>query len=210
MKIKLFLTLATLLIAGPSVLAQSNAAGGGQAAPATGGAVGGQVPKMKVAIVDSDAFKERVGELKIKYDKLVSEFESQRQQLQSMQTKLAAQQQTLQEGKNLTPQQAQKLSEDIEQQKKLYDRTLEDSQTAAQKREREETGAILEKLMKFLGSYCAKNGITAVFDLRRLQETRLVVYAADAANITEDFIKEYNKANPSAAAAAPATSPAKP
>ncbi|MBO0801081.1 MAG: hypothetical protein J2P31_19870, partial [Blastocatellia bacterium] len=127
MKVKLFLTLATLLIAGPSVLAQANAAGGGQAQP-TGGAVGGQVPKMKVAIVDSDAFTERIGELKVKYDKLRSEFSSQTQQLQSMQTKLSAQQQTLQEGKNLTPQQAQKLSDDIAQQKKLYDRTLEDSQ----------------------------------------------------------------------------------
>ncbi|MBO0723581.1 MAG: OmpH family outer membrane protein [Blastocatellia bacterium] len=202
MKIKLFLTLATLLLSGTSVLAQSNAAGSG--------AVGGQVPKMKVAIVDSDAFKERIGELKIKYDKLRTEFSSQAQQLQSMQAKLSAQQQTLQEGKNLTPQQAQKLSEDIEQQKKLYDRTLEDTQAAADKRQKEETEAILQKLTKFLNDYCTKNGITAVFDLRRSLETQLVVYWAEGANITEDFIKEYNKANPSAAAAAPATSPAKP
>ncbi|MBO0798746.1 MAG: OmpH family outer membrane protein, partial [Blastocatellia bacterium] len=123
---------------------------------------------------------------------------------------LSAQQQTLQEGKNLTPQQAQKLSEDIAQQKKLYDRTLEDSQAAAQKREKEETDAIKQKIGKFLNDYCNKNGITAVFDLRRLQETQLVVYAADAANITEDFIKEYNKANPSAATVTTASSPAKP
>ncbi|MFN8002850.1 MAG: hypothetical protein U0X75_17750 [Acidobacteriota bacterium] len=47
---------------------------------------------------------------------------------------------------------------------------------------------------------CAKNGITHVFDARRLQETGMVVYAAATANITDDFIKEYNKANPVQAA----------
>jgi outer membrane protein len=205
MKIKLPLTLAFLLFAVSSGFAQ--AAGGGQAAKPAGGAVGGQVPKMKVAIVDSLAFKQKVAELKVKYDKLETEFQSRAQQLQSMQSKLSAQEKTLQEGKNLTPQQSQKLSDDIEQQKKLYNRTLEDSEAAARKREQEETEAIYDKLTKFLDEYCTKNGITAVFDLRRLQETRVAVYAADSANITEDFIREYNKSNQSAA---PAASPAKP
>jgi outer membrane protein len=205
MSIKLPLTLAFLLFAASSVFAQ--AAGGGQAAKPSGGAVGGQVPKMKVAIVDSLAFKQKVAELKVKYDKLETEFQSRAQQLQSMQSKLSAQEKTLQEGKNLTPQQSQKLSDDIEQQKKLYNRTLEDSEAAARKREQEETEAIYDKLTKFLDEYCTKNGITAVFDLRRLQETRVAVYAADSANITEDFIREYNKSNQSAA---PAASPAKP
>lgn len=201
MKIKLHLGLVFLLCAGASVFAQS---------AGSGGAVGGQVPKLKVAIVDSLAFQQKVAELKVKYDKLESEFQSRATQLQSMQTKLAAQEKTLQENKNLTPQQAQKLSEDIEQQKKVYNRALEDAESAAQKREQEETKDVVEKLTKFLDQYCAKNGITAVFDLRRLQETRIVVYAADAANITEDFIKEYNKANPSTAAAVPTPSSAKP
>jgi Skp family chaperone for outer membrane proteins len=205
MKIKLLLTMAFLLIAGSSVLAQESAGSGQAAKP--GGVSGGPVPKMKIAIVDWQIFKIRVGELKAKYDKLEAEFQGRRQQLQSMQTKLEAQNKTLQEGKNLTPQQTQKLTEDIEQQKKLYNRTLEDSEVEARKREQEETEAIYEKLSKFLDQYCVKNGITTVFDLRRLQETSLVVYAAEPANITEDFIKEYNKSNPSSA---PAPSTPKP
>jgi outer membrane protein len=198
MKIKLLLTMAVLLIAGSSVLGQTGSAGSGQAAkPSGGGEAGGPVPKMKIAIVDSRAFQEKVGELKVKYDKLATELQGRRQQLQGMQSKLEAQNKTLQEGKNLTPQQAQKLTEDIEEQKKLYNRTLEDSEGFARKREQEETDAIYEKLTKFLSDYCVKNGITAVFNLSRLQETRVIVYAAETANITEDFIKEYNKANPS-------------
>ncbi len=205
MKFNLLLTMAFLLIAGPSVLAQESAGSGQAAKP--GGVSGGPVPKMKIAIVDWQIFKIRVGELKVKYDKLEVEFQGRRQQLQAMQNKLEAQNKTLQEGKNLTPQQAQKLTEDIEQQKKLYNRTLEDSEGEARKREQEETEAIYDKLSKFLDQYCVKNGITTVFDMRRLQETRLVVHAADAANITEDFIKEYNKSNPSSA---PAPSTPKP
>lgn len=207
MKIKLLLTIAFLLIAGPSALAQSESAGSGQAAKQPGAAPGGPIPKMKVAIVDSLIFREKVGELKAKYEKLDVEFQSRRQQLQSMQAKLEAQEKTLQEGKNLTPQQAQRLTEDIEEQKKLYNRTLEDSEQMARKREQEETDAIYEKVLKALSQYCVKNGITTVFDMRRLQDTRLVVFAVESANITEDFIKEYNKTNPSAA---PAASTAKP
>jgi outer membrane protein len=214
MKSKLLMTIAVLLIAGSSVVAQTGSAGSGQAAKQSGGEAGGPatkaggpVPKMKVAIVDWQIFKVRVGELKAKYDKLDTEFQGRRQQLQSMQTKLEAQNKTLQEGKNLTPQQAQRLTEDIEEQKKLYNRTLEDAETMARKREQEETDAIYEKLSKSLNDYCVKNGITTVFDLRRLQETRLVVYASETANITEDFIKEYNKANPSAAPAASTPKP---
>ena len=59
-----------------------------------------------------------------------------------------------------------------------------------------ETEAIYEKLSKFLDQYCSKNGITTVFDARRLQETGVVVYAAPMANVTKDFVTEYNKANP--------------
>jgi Skp family chaperone for outer membrane proteins len=208
MKIKLLLTIAVLLIAGSSVLAQTGSAGSGQAAKPSGGeAGGGPIPKMKVAIVDQRLFQERVGELKAKYDKLQAEFQGRSQELQAMQTKLEAQNKTLQESKTLTPQQAQKLTEDIEEQKKLYNRTLEDSQVLARKREQEETDAIYEKLFKFLDQYCVRNGITAVFDLRRLADTRMVVYAAEAAYITDDFIKEYNKANPSTAPATPAAKP---
>src|SRR5215470_8693411 len=103
MKIKLLLTLTIMLVAGLNVFAQTGTTADGQGAKPAGGAVGGQVPKMKVAIVDVLAFREKVGELKIKYDKLQTEFGPRAQQLESMKTKLAAQERTLAENKNLTP-----------------------------------------------------------------------------------------------------------
>ncbi|MCG3163012.1 MAG: hypothetical protein JMDDDDMK_04389 [Acidobacteria bacterium] len=189
MKMKLLLTLALLLMTAPGAFAQ---------------AAGGAGAKVKIAIVDVLAFREEVLELKAKYDKLQTEFAAKYRDLESMQNKIAAQQKVLEENRNLTAQQVQKLTDEIEQLKKEFNRTREDSESMAQKREKEETEAIYDKLSKFLDQYCAKNGITTVFDARRLQETGVVVYAAPAANITKTFVSEYNKANPVQAAAAPA------
>jgi outer membrane protein len=198
MNIKFVLILVIVLVAGPSVFAQG---GGAKPAAKPSAAADGEIPKLKVAIIDVLAFRERIAELKAKYDKLQGEFGPKYQQLQAMETKLGAQEKTLTENKGLTPQQASKLNDEFEQGKKDYQRTLEDSQVQARKREQEETEAIYEKLNKFLDQYCAKQGITHVFDARRLQETGIVVYAANSANITDEFIKEYNKAYPSPTAA---------
>jgi Skp family chaperone for outer membrane proteins len=187
MKMKLLLTLAFLLIAAPGAFAQ-----------AADGA-----PKMKVAMIDSAVFRDEVLELKAKYEKLQAEFDPKRRDLESMQSSIANKQKVAQENKTLTAQQAQKLSDEIEQLKKEYNRSLQDSQDLANKREQAETGVILEKIMKSLEQYCAKKGITHLFDARRLQDTSVVVYLAPTANITKDFISEYNKANPVQTAANP-------
>ncbi|HMV49159.1 MAG TPA: OmpH family outer membrane protein [Blastocatellia bacterium] len=195
MKTKLIPTLAALpllflllLTAGGNALAQN----------------GGQAEKLKIGIVDVLAFRDGIGELKAKYDKLQTEFATADREIQSMQTKLASQEKVLNENKNLTPQQAAKLSDEFEQGKKEYNRKVEDFQAQVRKREDDETGPIKEKLGKFLEQYCAKRNITYVFDGRALQETGIVIYAAPTANITDDFIKEYNKAYPAPAGAASA------
>lgn len=189
MKMKFLLTLAFLLIAVPGAFAQ--AAGDGAA-------------KTKVAIIDIAIFRDEVLELKAKYDKLQAEFDPKRRDLESMANSIANKQKVAQENKTLTPQQAQKLNEEIEQLKKDYNRALQDSQDLANKREKAETEDVYEKISKFFEQYCAKHGITQIFDARRLQDTGIAVYASPAANITQDFISEYNKANPAQTAANPA------
>lgn len=185
-----------LLVAATSALAQT---GAGAAAPKPTATAAAPI-KTKVAIVDVLAFRESVGELKVKYEKLQTEFASRYREVEAMQNSISTKEKVLGENKNLTPQQSGKLTEEIAQLKKDYERYVQDSQDMAQKRERAETAAIYDKLSKFLEQYCAKHSITQVFDARRLQETNLIVYAAPAANITADFVKEYNKANPAQAA----------
>jgi Skp family chaperone for outer membrane proteins len=189
MKMKFLLTLAFLLVAAPGAFAQATPDG---------------AAKPKVAIIDSAVFRTDVLELKVKYEKLEAEFAPKARDLESMGNSIATKQKVAQENKSLTPQQAQKLNEEIEQLKKEYNRALQDSQDSAGKREKAETEATFEKLSKYLEQYCAKHGITHVFDARRLQETGVVVYASPTSNITRDFISEYNKANPAQAATSPA------
>jgi len=59
------------------------------------------VPKMKVGIVDILAFRDQIGELKIKYDKLQKEFATLYQELETMQGTLANQEKVLNENKGL-------------------------------------------------------------------------------------------------------------
>lgn len=158
--------------------------------------------KMKLGIIELAAFRAEIGELKIKYEKLQTEFASKQRELESMQTSIAAKQKTLQEAQNLTQQQGAKLQEEIQSLQKEAQRKLEDAQAMAQRREQEETSAIYDKISKFLEQYCTQKGITHVLEAGRLRETALIVYAAPPAFITDDFIKEYNKANPATTAAA--------
>jgi Skp family chaperone for outer membrane proteins len=187
MKMKLLLTLAFLFLAAPGAFAQ-----------AAGGAT-----KMKLAIIDAMVFRDEVLELKAKYDKLQAEFATKARDLESMQNSIANKQKVAQENKSLTLQQAQKLNDEIEQLKREYTRSLQDSQDAYLKREKAETDDIYEKVGKFIEQYCAKQGITYLFDARRLQDTGVAVYLPPAANITKDLISEYNKANPVQTAANP-------
>jgi Skp family chaperone for outer membrane proteins len=189
MKMKLLLTLAFLFAAAPSAFAQ--AAGAGDT-------------KLKLAIIDSLLFRDEVLELKARYEKLEAEFDAKRRDLESMQSSIVSKQKVAQENKTLTPQQTQKLADEIEQLKKEYNRSLQDSRELASKREKAETEDVYAKLSKFLEQYCAKHGITYVFDARRLQETAVAVFVSKPANITGDFISEYNKANPVQTAANPA------
>lgn len=158
--------------------------------------------KAKIGIIDLAAFRTEIGELKVKYEKLQREFEPRQRELETMQSSLEAKQKALQETKTLTAQQGAKLQEDIQSLQKEVTRKTEDAQAMAQKREQEETGATYDKISNFLEQYCTQRGITQVLEAGRLRETSLVVYATPAAFITEDFVKEYNKANPAPATAA--------
>lgn len=172
-------------------------------------AASGEMPKTKVAILSFFALRDGIEELKQKYQKLQAEFAPRATTLESLQNSIESKEKVLAENKNLTPQQARKLAEEIDGLKREFERSREDAQDMARKREQEETGPVLEKISDFLEKYCQRHGITHVFDLGQLQETNAALYAAPTANITEDFIKEYNKSNPASAAPA-AGQPKKP
>jgi outer membrane protein len=68
------------------------------------------------------------------------------------------------------------------------------------------TQPVYDKVGKFLEGYCQQRGIVMVLEGGAAQQAGILIFAAQNSDITDDFIKEYNKANPAgggAAAAAP-------
>jgi outer membrane protein len=67
-----------------------------------------------------------------------------------------------------------------------------------------------EKLSKFAESYTASRGIVFLVDLANSMQSGVLVWFDPRSDVTEDFIKEYNKANPVAGATAPPPAQKKP
>lgn len=209
-----FLLAPALLLLAATAFPQTPAPKAGTAAPAA--AASADMPKPKIAFVNTAAFREYINELKPVYEKLNAELTPREQELQSIKSNIDAKQESLDKnGAKYTPAQARKLQDDIEQLRKEGQRKLEDYQEFAQKREGELTGATYSKVMEHLNKYVAEKGLTIVFSTLQIAEANLIVYMDPKADITQDFVASYNKANPAATAPpqtanAPGAKPTKP
>ncbi len=200
------LLLAPMLLLTVTTFSQTPTPKAGQSAPAA--TAGADLPKPRIAFVNTAAFGEGIGELKVLYDKMSAEFAPRISELSSMKSAIEAKQEQLNKnGAKLTPQQARKLQDDIEQLTKEGKRKQEDYQVDVQKREEEVTGATYGKVNEFLNKYVAEKGITIVFSTLAVAEANLILYIDPKAEITQDFITSYNKAHPAAAAPQAASTP---
>ncbi len=198
-----------LLLTVTAAFAQTPAPKPGQSAPASTAAPAGDIPKPKIALVTVEVFREGIGELRALYVKLEAEFAPRRQELESMKTSVDEKTNILQtKGATMTPAQSRKLQDDIEALRKEGTRKLEDYQNDVAKREDAVTGDTYKKINDFLLKYVADKGITAVWNTGKVFESGVILYIDPKADITDDFIKEYNKANPAAAGAAQNGAPA--
>jgi Skp family chaperone for outer membrane proteins len=195
-----------------TALAQTPTPKPGQATPSTAATTSAELPKPKIAIINTGAFPDNIAELKVHYDKLRTEFAARESELASMKSAIDVKQEQIDKnGAKLTVQQIRRLQEEIEQLRKEGQRKLEDYQADIQKREEALTGPTYGKVNEFLNKYVAAKGITFVFSTQQIIETNLVVYIDPKADITKDFIDSYNKANPvTQAATAPAPNATKP
>ncbi len=204
-----WLIVPVLLLTVVVAFAQTPAPRPGQAAPAATTAPAGDIPKPKIALVTVEAFREGIGELRALYVKLEAEFAPRRTELESMKTSVDEKTNVLQtKAPTMTPQQTRKLQDDIEALRKEGTRKLEDYQNDVAKREDAVTGETYKKVNDFLLKYVADKGITIVWNTGKIFESGVVLYIDPKADITDDFVKEYNKVNPGPAGAAQNAAPA--
>jgi outer membrane protein len=84
---------------------------------------------------------------------------------------------------------------------RAYKRKGEDYQQLGQKRLAEVTQPVYDRIFKFLDSYCQQRGIVLVVEENSSVQAGILIWHNPSTNITDDFIKEYNKANPVAGGA---------
>lgn len=160
------------------------------------------LPKGKIAVINTTAFQQNVEEFKAKIDSLTRQFEPRVKEVQGLADKISALETTLkQQSGVLTPAKVAEMTENLESMKREYKRKAEDLEADAGRARDKAFEPISAKLGKFAEEYTAKRGIVMLVDLANAVQSGTVIWFDQRSDVTQDFINEYNKANPVATAA---------
>jgi len=172
-----------------------------QPAASPGGGTGAQG---KIAIINTAAFRGGIDELRVKLEALSKEFETQNAELQGLQKQIEDLKNKVQsQSPAVQPSVRNGWIEQGTELEKALKRKTEDYQGLFQKRYEQLVGPVAIKINNFMSQYNQQHNIVLVLEREVAESSNLLVWMAPVAEITEDFIKEYNKANSSSAPAAP-------
>jgi Skp family chaperone for outer membrane proteins len=158
----------------------------------------------KIAIINMAAFRVGIVEIKTKLDALSKEFEPQNGELANLQKQIDDLKNKVQtEGQKVQPSVLSGWMEQGAELEKTFKRKSEDYQALFQRRGREAVEPIMDKINKFLDQYCQQRNIVLVLNGEIAYNSNLLVWRASGAEITEDFMNEYNKAHSSSTPATP-------
>jgi hypothetical protein len=160
----------------------------------------------KVVVINSAKMMQNITEIRVKLDQINAKFDPRAKQLEQQKTQLEQIGNDIKSKQNVVEADAfAKLVADYKDREKNLTRFAQDLQDEFQR----EVKTVLEPLEKKVGDfrkgYAASRGIAVIFNAQGLDQSGALWYLADAVDITDDFVAEYNKANPvPGAAAAPA------
>src|SRR5262245_58722861 len=169
--------------------------------PASGGGTGAQG---KIAFINSAALRVGIGEFKATIEALNKEFEPQNKELEGLQKQIEELKNKIQtEAPKAQPATRDGWIEQGTQLEKTLKRKTEDYQSLFRRRGQEVVGPVMDKINKFFEQYCQQRNIVMLLERQVAESNNLLVWMAPVAEITEDFMSEYNKAHPSSTPAAP-------
>jgi Skp family chaperone for outer membrane proteins len=158
----------------------------------------------KIAVINTAAFRVGIGEFKATLEALNKEFESQYNELAGLQKQIDDLKNKVQtEREKVQPTVLNGWMEQGAQLEKTLKRKTEDYQFLFQKRGQEVVAPILASINKFFDQYCQQRNIVMVLESEVGQGSNVLVWNAPAAEITQDFMNEYNKAHPASTPTAP-------
>lgn len=181
----------------------------------TGPAQGGTpavLQKSKIAVINTEVFQSQIGEFKTAIDGLNRQFEARMKDLQSQADKITALETTIKtQNQVLGAAKIAEMTEQVDMMKRDYQRKGEDLQADVGRARDKAFEPITNKLGKFAEDYTKKRGITLLVDIANATQAGTVLWHDPRMDITKDFIAEYNRAHPTAAApATPAPTDKKP
>lgn len=199
----LILVMAALSLMSLAAFAQTPTPPARTAPAAAAAPAGGTGAEGKVAILNTGAFRGGLNELKVKLDALNGEFEPKKKELEALEADLNNLKNKIntQGGTVSAAVRNQWVEEGAEKERRLK-RLDEDYQALGQKRLGEVSQPIYDKVGKALEAYCQARGIVMVLEYGAAQQAGVLLFAAQATDITQSFMDEYNKANPAGGAAA--------
>ena len=207
MKIRLWLVAAVLAATVPTIaMAQGPAAptaprattGAGAAAPVDG----------KIAVINTGAFADKILELKSKADVVNKQYEPRFKALQAKKQQIDTLEADIKKQQGVVSQEVlARMTDQYTQLTTQFKREGEDLQAEYNKAAQTSLQPVQQKLQDFVRDYSAKRNIVLILDLPGSYQAGIIGYFNQAIDITDDFIAEYNKANPvpGAAAARPAS-----
>ena len=153
----------------------------------------------KIAVIFSGAFqdpKTGISRFTATINKVNAEFAPTQTELNQTATRLKALQDEIakmQQGTTpATPAQIQAKIDQLDSDKKVYQRKGEDAQTNYKKRLAEALEPLQADVSKALDAFAKARGITILIDASQIP----VTYVDDALDITDAFIADYNSKNP--------------
>ena len=173
--------------------------------PASGGSTTGNVPETKLALIDTEQFRdEKAGILRLvsAIKKLEAEFQPRRTELANLQAQIDKMTSDLQKAAPVQdPKVSAQQQEAIDQKKRDIQRKQEDGETAYQKRMNELLGPVYDDIGKGLDAFAKSHGITLILDASKVQG--IVQADVDLIDITKAFITDFNSKNPATASLTP-------
>jgi Skp family chaperone for outer membrane proteins len=174
-------------------------------------AASGAVPDGKVVVINTTAFPAQIGELKQKYDQVDNQFKDRYQKLETVVKQITALENEIKAQSNVLTQDKLREKQDLyESLKRQAQRDNEDLKADAEKALETATKPVRDKLYQALNNYSAKNGIVMVINLAGAAQSGALAFWDPKSDITDEFIAEYNKANPVPGAAPTTAAPTTP
>jgi outer membrane protein len=170
-------------------------------------AAAGPVPDGKVVVINTTVFPAQIGELKLKYEQVDHQFKDRSERLKTVEAQLRQMESDIRtKGPGLTPDVLAQKQNEFEDLKKKGTRDYEDLKAEYDRAVETATKPVRDKLFQFLEKFSQQRGFVLVLNLAGIAQSQSLAYWHPAADITDEFIAEYNRANP--VAASPAAPPA--